>query len=191
MELSEAIIKALGTDYKEELTAEEVISMLNSKKIADLSKGEYVSTEKYNSAVSGKKKVEDELNTLKTAQMSDDEKKEAELKAKDSKIAEVESALRKAQAEKVFATSGIAEEDYADIVDFVTPEQATKFVEIINKTKETAKQEAEEKALHDFKSPTGGKTPPEKKWSEMSLDERAKLYETDPATYKKLKEQHT
>lgn len=191
MTLSDAIIKALGSDYKEEMTAEEVITALGNKKIVDLSKGGYVSEDKYNSAVSDKKKVENEFNALKTSQMSAEELKEAELKAKDERLAEVEKALNKAKAEKVFVASGVSEDDYAPIVDFVSPEQAVTLVEIINKTKEAAKQEAKEEAMRNYKSPTGGGTPPTKKWSEMSLDEKNKLYKDDPEEYERLKNSHT
>ena len=159
MELSEAIIKALGSDYKEEMTAEEVITALGGKKIVDLSKGGYVSEDKYTNAVNDKKKAEKDYNTLKMSQMSEEEKRDEALKEKDNRIAEVEKELRKAQSEKVFAASGLAEEDYASVVDFVTPEQAVSFVAIINKAKEAAKQEAKEQAMRDFKSPQGGSTP--------------------------------
>lgn len=188
MTLSDAIIKALGSDYKEEMTAEEVITALGNKKIVDLDKGGYVSESKYNSAISDKNKAE---KALKTSQMSAEELREAELKAKDEKLAEVEKALNKAKAEKVFVASGVSEDDYAAIVDFVSPEQAVTLVGIINKTKEAAKQEAKEEAMRNYKSPTGGGTSPTKKWSEMSLDEKNKLYKDDPKEYERLKNPHT
>ena len=191
MELSEAIIKALGSDYKEEMTAEEVITALGGKKIVDLSKGGYVSEDKYTNAVNDKKKAEKDYNALKMSQMSEEEKRDEALREKDNRIAEVEKELRKTQSEKVFAASGLAEEDYASIVDFVTPEQAVSFVAIINKAKEAAKQEAKEPAMRDFKSPQGGSTPPKKKWSEMTLDERAELHEKDPTEYENLRKQNT
>ena len=90
MELSEAIIKALGSDYKEEMTAEEVITALGRKKIVDLSKGGYVSEDKYTNAVNDKKKAEKDYNTLKMSQMSEEEKQAEALKEKDNRIAEVE-----------------------------------------------------------------------------------------------------
>ena len=163
MELSEAIIKALGSDYKEEMTAEEVITALGGKKIVDLSKGGYVSEDKYTNAVNDKKKAEKDYNALKMSQMSEEEKQAEALKEKDNRIAEVEKELRKTQSEKVFAASGLAEDDYASIVDFVTPEQAVNCVAIINKAKETAEEEAREQAMRDFSAPQGGSTPPKKK----------------------------
>ena len=191
MELSEAIIKALGSDYKEEMTAEEVITALGGKKIVDLSKGGYVSEDKYTNAVNDKKKAEKDYNALKMSQMSEEEKRDEALREKDNRIAEVEKELRKTQSEKVFAASGLAEEDYASIVDFVTPEQAVSFVAIINKAKEAAKQEAKEQAMRDFKYTQSGSTTPKKKWSEMTLDERAELHEKDPTEYENLRKQNT
>ena len=87
MELSEAIIKALGSDYKEEMTAEEVITALGGKKIVDLSKGGYVSEDKYTNAVNDKKKAEKDYNTLKMSQMSEEEKRDEALREKDNRIA--------------------------------------------------------------------------------------------------------
>lgn len=188
MELSEAIIKALGSDYKEEMTAEEVVTALSGKKIVDISKGGFISVDKYTDAV---RKAERDYKALKMSHMTEEEKQAEALKEKDNRIAEVEKELRKTQSEKVFAASGLAEEDYASVVDFVTPEQAVSFVAIINKAKEAAKQEAKEQAMRDFKSPQGGSTPPKKKWSEMTLDERAELYEKDPTEYENLRKQNT
>lgn len=198
MALSEKMIALLGADYVEGMSDADALAKLDEKNLVDLSKGDYVSKNKYSDAVQKASVAEEKatnaekaLNEIKDAQLSAEERAQKQLaeamKAKDELNATLEAELNKAKVEKIFAGAGLADEQIDTLSSSVTPDTAKEIVELMKANSEAAVKKAKEEALKDFKSPDGGKPAPEKTFSEMSLDERTALKLSDPARYEQLK----
>ena len=85
--------KLMGDSYKEGLTVEDITNFMKGKHFADLSTGNYVDVNKYNSDIADlNKQITDKDNSLK-AKMTDDEKALADAKAKDDEIARLTKLL--------------------------------------------------------------------------------------------------
>lgn len=188
----------LGADYTDGMTDAEILAKLEEKNLVDLSRGDYVSKNKYSDAVQKASVAEEKatnaekaLNEIKDAQLSAEERAQKQLaeamKAKDELNATLEAELNKAKVEKIFAGAGLADEQIDTLSSSVTPDTAKEIVELMKANSEAAVKKAKEEALKDFKSPDGGKPAPEKSFSEMSLDERTALKLSDPARYEMLK----
>lgn len=188
----------LGEDYTDGMTDAEILAKLEEKNLVDLSKGDYVSKNKYSDAVQKASAAEEKatnaekaLNEIKDAQLSAEERAQKQLaeamKAKDELNATLEAELNKAKVEKIFAGAGLADEQIDTLSSSVTPDTAKEIVELMKANSEAAVKKAKEEALKDFKSPDGGKPAPEKSFSEMTLDELTELKRTDPARYEMLK----
>lgn len=188
----------LGADYTDGMTDAEILAKLEEKNLVDLSKGDYVSKNKYSDAVQKASAAEEKatnaekaLNEIKDAQLSAEERAQKQLaeamKAKDELNATLEAELNKAKVEKIFAGAGLADEQIDTLSSSVTPDTAKEIVELMKANSEAAVKKAKEEALKDFKSPDGGKPAPEKSFSEMNLDERTALKLSDPARYEQLK----
>ena len=89
----------LGADYVEGMSIDAINNALSTKKFADLSTGQYVDKNKYNT----------EINNLKTAlatkdaelqgKLTDAEKEQNEKIAKDNKIQELENLIKQQKVE--------------------------------------------------------------------------------------------
>lgn len=187
MELNDKLKAILGDDYKDGMTEADVIAVLNGKNIADLSKGEYVSKQKYDTEVKKANDVQKNFDDYKASKMSDEEKAAAADLAKDESIATLTKELNKAKVEKVFASAGVGEDKIGSFADSVTPETASAIIALMKEREAQAVKVAKEEALKDFQSPDGGNPAPDKTYAEMSLDERMALKRADPARYEQLK----
>ena len=83
----------LGDAYKEGMTFEEVSNFFEGKKFADLSTGNYVDKNKYESEVNSLKTQLSEKDSQLKSKMSDDEKITALQKEKDAEIERLKKLL--------------------------------------------------------------------------------------------------
>ena len=180
------IRELLGDNYKDGMTFEEVETALASMKLADLSKGEYVSKGKLTDFEVRAKKAEDELRK----RMTDDEKRQQEVAEREAyyKNIEKENALYRYKAE----LSGTIK-DNAVLTDVATLFAEGNYSEAIKKqndyfAKDRATLEAQirEELLHKNPTPAPENPTPTKKPNELSMADWKKLEETNPAEYKKL-----
>ena len=129
----------LGDAYKEGMTFEEVSNFFEGKKFADLSTGNYVDKNKYESEVNSLKTQLSEKDTALKNRMSDDEKIKLAQQEKDAEIEKLKTMLTNtAITGNKNTVNGITlsareilgldanDENYVSFVDNITTEDDTK-----------------------------------------------------------------
>lgn len=133
----------LGDAYKEGMTFEEVSNFFEGKKFADLSTGNYVDKNKYESEVNSLKTQLSEKDTALKNRMSDDEKVKLAQQEKDAEIEKLKEMLTNtAITGNKNTVNGITlsareilgldanDENYVSFVDNITTEDDTKSTSI-------------------------------------------------------------
>ena len=133
----------LGDAYKEGMTFEEVSNFFEGKKFADLSTGNYVDKNKYESEVNSLKTQLSEKDTALKNKMSDDEKAKLAQQEKDAEIEKLKTMLTNtAITGNKNTVNGITlsareilgldanDENYVSFVDNITTEDDTKSTSI-------------------------------------------------------------
>lgn len=131
--------EVLGDAYKEGMTFEEVSNFFEGKKFADLSTGNYVDKNKYESEVNSLKTQLSEKDTALKNKMSDDEKAKLAQQEKDAEIERLKTMLTNTTISGNKNTvNGITlsareileldanDESYIAFVDNITTEDSTK-----------------------------------------------------------------
>ena len=131
--------EVLGDAYKEGMTFEEVSNFFEGKKFADLSTGNYVDKNKYESEVNTLKTQLSEKDTALKNRMSDDEKVKLAQQEKDAEIERLKTMLtNNTISGNKNTVNGITlsareilgldanDESYAAFVDNITTEDSTK-----------------------------------------------------------------
>lgn len=160
----------MGDAYKEGMTLEDVNAFFKGKKFADLSTGNYVDKNKYESTVNGLNKSLKEKEDLLQTKLTDEEKAQ---KAQVEKDAEIERLKQMLSANTIAGnkntvtgvmtaardTLGIGVEDaeFSKFVDNITTEDTAKSTEIANyfskvvaDAYEKGKQDATKDAMGNF-----------------------------------------
>lgn len=135
--------EVLGDAYKEGMTFEEVSNFFEGKKFADLSTGNYVDKNKYESEVNSLKTQLSEKDTALKNRMSDDEKIKLAQQEKDAEIEKLKTMLTNtAITGNKNTVNGITlsareilgldanDENYVSFVDNITTEDDTKSTSI-------------------------------------------------------------
>lgn len=135
--------EVLGDAYKEGMTFEEVSNFFEGKKFADLSTGNYVDKNKYESEVNSLKTQLSEKDTALKNKMSDDEKAKLAQQEKDAEIEKLKTMLTNtAITGNKNTVNGITlsareilgldanDENYVSFVDNITTEDDTKSTSI-------------------------------------------------------------
>ena len=135
--------EVLGDAYKEGMTFEEVSNFFEGKKFADLSTGNYVDKNKYESEVNSLKTQLSEKDTALKNRMSDDEKVKLAQQEKDAEIEKLKTMLTNtAITGNKNTVNGITlsareilgldanDENYVSFVDNITTEDDTKSTSI-------------------------------------------------------------
>ena len=131
--------EVLGDAYKEGMTFEEVSNFFEGKKFADLSTGNYVDKNKYESEVNSLKTQLSEKDTALKNRMSDDEKIKLAQQEKDAEIEKLKTMLtNNTISGNKNAVNGITlsareilgldanDESYVSFVNNITTEDSTK-----------------------------------------------------------------
>lgn len=131
--------EVLGDAYKEGMTFEEVSNFFEGKKFADLSTGNYVDKNKYESEVNSLKTQLSEKTTELKNKMSDDEKAKLAQQEKDAEIEKLKAMLtNNTISGNKNTVNGITlsareilgldanDESYVSFVDNITTEDTTK-----------------------------------------------------------------
>ena len=88
------IQELLGTDYKEGMSDTEILDVLKTKKLADLSSGKYVNKDM---ATAKENQLNDQLRDLQSqldSKLTDDEKRQKDLDSKDKEIAKLKETIK-------------------------------------------------------------------------------------------------
>ena len=180
------IRELLGDNYKDGMTFEEVETALSSMKLADLSKGEYVSKGKMTDIEARAKKAEDELRK----RMTDDEIRQQEIAERENHYKQIErentiykykndlsSSIKDSAVVNEIATL-FADGNYADAIK--------KQSEYFAKDRATLEAQIRDELLRKNPEPAPQKEEPTKKAKDYTMTEWNKLLEENPAEYKRL-----
>jgi len=181
----------LGEDYSDTMTASDIEAKLSAKgiKLADLSKGDYVSSEKYKSLNTNFEEVNKKLQ----AKMTDEEKIKAEQELKDNQIKELNKQINLSKYSETLAGTVSDPQVRAEIASLMVNGNN---IEAINKLNTYSSKILSEKndVIKALKNkditPTGDSNNngeiTRDQFEKMSYAERTKLYETNIDLYKKL-----
>ena len=181
------IKELLGDAYKEGMTFEEIEAALSTKKLADLSTGDYVSKGKLTDYEARAKKAEEELRK----RMTDDEKRAQEIADRESRYKEIEreNSLYKYKSD---LSSSIGDREVLDRVaglyaDGNIPEAIKAQNEYFAREKDNLTKKITEELLHKNPTPAPQNSPQGLKASDLrSMDDWNKLKEENPEKYKEL-----
>ena len=186
-----ALKDLLGEDYSDTMTASDIEAKLSAKgiKLADLSKGDYVSSEKYKSLNTNFEEVNKKLQ----AKMTDEEKIKAEQELKDNQIKELNKQINLSKYSETLAGTVSDPQVRAEIASLMVNGNN---IEAINKLNTYSSKILSEKndVIKALKNkditPTGDSNNngeiTRDQFEKMSYAERTKLYETNIDLYKKL-----
>ena len=162
--------EVLGDAYKEGMTFEEVSNFFADKKFADLSTGNYVDKNKYESEVNSLRTQLSEKDSQLQSKMSDDEKIAESQKQKDAEIKRLTNLLMEntitgnkntvnSITTPIRETLGlkIDDKDFSSFVDNITTEDSSKsssiasyVVKIMNDAYEKGKKDATKDSMGDM-----------------------------------------
>lgn len=156
--------KLLGDDYKEELTIEEINELLEGKNFVDpetLPKS--VDKKVFDKTASELAKYKKELKELQEKNMTDEEKKQAELEKAANLQSKFQKELAKIRAKEIFVEAGLKAEDYTLILDSVVTEdeettqtRAEAMVKLVNAQKEAVEKAVKAELLKGTPKPPAG-----------------------------------
>ena len=154
----------LGDAYKEGMTLEEVEAALADKNLVDPSTlPKSVSKELFDKTASDLAKVKGELKKLKESSMTAEEKVQAELDKATELQKQYGRELAKLKAKEIFIGAGLAEKDYASLLDVVVSEdeevtagRAKAMVDVINAQKQAVEKAVKAELLKGTPKPPAG-----------------------------------
>lgn len=159
------IQKLLGADFKEGMTSDEILSALGTKKLADLSSGQYVDKGKLLEKDNAFKTLQDQLKVLeeeKNARLTEDEKKVKEEEQRLKEMADLKKEVSKVKTEKVLVGIGLEETDYTDLLNAIVeanPQKASEIAESLSKVikivKDKTEKDLNKKLLAEMGNPDG------------------------------------
>ena len=170
----------------ESMTKEQLDAALQAKgiKLADIGTGEYVSSGKYQKAVS-------ELDQLKQHQMTDAEKQAADIAAIKAQNAALMKDRRKSKIESALAKSGIKSDGYAKLIDKFSDMEdedamagAQTIIDTYNAEKEAIATAIRQELMQGMKQPSDGNATANKEFAKMTMQERMELKQKNPELYK-------
>lgn len=170
----------------ESLTKEQLTAALQAKgvKLADLGTGKYVDAGKYQNTVT-------ELDKLKQNNVTDAAKQAADIAEIKAQNAALMKDRRKSKIESELAKNGIKADGYSKLIDkFSEMDDADAFagaqtiIDTYNAEKQSIETQIRQELMQGMKQPSGGDSSTNKKFSEMTMQERLELKQKNPELYK-------
>lgn len=178
----------IGTIFgnSESMTKEQFSAALQEKgiKLADLSTGQYVNSDKYQNAVN-------ELDQIKRSSMTDAQKTQADLEAIRKQNAELMKGLRRSKIESAFTKGGISTDgceglidQLANMDDDAAMTNAQGIINAFSAKKQQIETSVRQEMMQNMPKPGNGGTDVPKKFSEMTMQERIELKKNNPELYR-------
>lgn len=154
----------LGDTYKEGITLEEIEAALAERDLVDRSElGEVVSKAIFDKTASKLSALKEEVKKLKESSMTAEEKVQAELGKATELQKQYGRELAKLKAKEIFIGAGLAEKDYASLLDVVVSEdeevtagRAKAMVDVINAQKQAVEKAVKADLLKGTPKPPAG-----------------------------------
>lgn len=170
----------------ENMTKEQLETALQQRgiRLADLGTGKYVDAGKYQNAVS-------ELDKLKQSNMSSAEKQAADIAEIKAQNAALMKDRRKSKIESELAKNGIKTDGYEKLIDKFSDMDdddafagAQTIIDTYNSEKQSIETQIRQELMQGMKQPSDGDSSTNKKFSEMTMQERLELKQKNPELYK-------
>ena len=101
----------LGENYKEDITVEEINSLISAMKLADLSKGEYVAKGKLTEAENKLTTLKKEYGDYKASKQTEEEKKIEAENAEKERVQGIEKELATLRAKDQLLDNGFSKDE--------------------------------------------------------------------------------
>lgn len=185
------IRELLGEAYKEGMTLEEIDNALSGKKLADLGSGEYVSRGKLNDYEKRMREAEKKL----AERLTDDEKREAELLAREEHYKALERENNRIKMKERLSKSITDQKILDEVATLYADGKIDEALDLQNdynaKTRVEMEKQIKAELLKSNPTPApqngGQKGLTKEDFKNMSYQERVSLYEKDPKKYEELK----
>lgn len=192
------------TKIKEVLNNEELTQVDEKVKAIIEAVGEFIPKGKFNELNKKYKDLErekasllEEFEDFKKSKMTEDEKKEAELKKFEQDKIELAKKLNEVKAREIFVNAGLNQEKINELLAKVVSEDSEKtlelansFVEVFKEIKETTKKETITDLLKDTPQPvvnnSNGKEITKEDFIKMDYSEKKQLFIENPELFNKL-----
>lgn len=188
----------LGDEYREGMTVEEINAVLANRQFVDpTTLPKSVEKHIFDKTASELAKVKKELGELKNNSLSDEEKVNAAIAAADARANEYSAKLNRLEVEKLFMTNGLAEADYADLIEDIVSEDSEKTMKlakslltVVKNQKSAAEKAIRAELLKKTPKPPAGEPGGDEmtldKFRRLSPKERYDFSVNNPEEYKKL-----
>lgn len=142
----------LGENFKEDMTVTEISDLISKMKLADLSKGEYVSKGKLTEAENKLKNLNKEYGEFKASKQTEEEKKAEESAAEIERVQKMEKELAQLKAKDSLIESGYSKEEIKYLMD--NDQSPSAFAKIMSDRVESAsKKEAAKDIKNNISEP--------------------------------------
>ena len=188
----------LGDEYREGMTVEEINAVLANRQFVDpTTLPKSVEKHIFDKTASELAKAKKELNELKNNSLTDEEKVNAAIAAADARANEYSAKLNRLEVEKLFMTYGLAEADYADLIEDIVSEDSEKTMKlakslltVVKNQKSAAEKAIRAELLKKTPKPPAGEPGGDEmtldKFRKLSPKERYDFSVNNPEEYKKL-----
>ena len=188
----------LGEEYRDGMTVDEINAVLANRQFVDPSTlPKSVEKSIFDKTASELAKVKKELGELKNNNLTGEEKVNAAIAAADARANEYSVKLNRLEVEKLFMTDGLAEADYADLIDDIVSEDSDKTMKlaksllaVVKSQKSAAEKAIRAELLKKTPKPPAGDSGNEgmtmEKFRKLSPKERYDFSVSNPEEYKKL-----
>lgn len=194
--MNEVLKELMGDSFKEDLTGEEIKNFFESSVVKS---GKYVPLDKFTDMEKKAKNaanLQKELDTYKSAQMTEQEKTQQALEQSQAYIKDLEKKLCRKSVEQVLSEGGLAETDYKDIIDSLVLEDEEKSKQLAktlvttfnNKVEAQVKTKMAEQLAQSGAKPQGAESGEitKEEFNKMTYSQQIKLAETNPKLFEKL-----
>lgn len=135
----------LGENFREDMTIDEISTIVAQMKLADLSKGEYVAKGKLTEAENKLKAVHKEYGEYKASKQTEEEKKAEEVAAEAARVQGIEQELAKLRMKDQLIDSGYSKDEIKYLME--NDQSASAFAKIMADRVESASQKAAAKDI--------------------------------------------
>ena len=188
----------LGEEYRDGMTVDEINAVLANRQFVDpTTLPKSVEKHIFDKTASELAKVKKELGELKNNNLTGEEKVNAAIAAADARANEYSVKLNRLEVEKLFMADGLAEADYADLIEDIVSEDAEKtmklakgLLSVVKSQKSAAEKEVRAELLKKTPKPPAGDSGnvgmTMEKFRKLSPKERLDYSVSNPEEYKKL-----
>lgn len=194
--MNEVLKELMGESFNENLTAEQITSFFENSVAKS---GKYVPLDKFTAVekeAKAAKNLQKELDTYKTAQMTEQEQTQKALEDTRAYAKDLERKLCKQSVKQVLTEGGLTEADYEGIIDSLVLEDEQKSTNLARNLVNTfkTKMEAEVKAKLAEQLAQSGAKPQgaesgeltKEDFNKMTYSQQIKLAETNPKLYERF-----